>query len=72
MHRQAALTKNICSLKEISEKQVHEYQPCDDNESDETLQIPYSATCHFSAAVIMFMSVMQRHGIIILSRQIKT
>lgn len=31
MHRQAALTKNICSLKEISEKQVHDYQPCGDN-----------------------------------------
>lgn len=27
MQRQAALTKNICSLKEISEKQVREYQP---------------------------------------------
>lgn len=27
MHRQAALTKSSCSLKEISEKQLHENQP---------------------------------------------
>lgn len=49
MQRQAALTKNICSLKEISEKQVREYQPRTavitpwSRFSDETFQIIYSA-----------------------------